>query len=79
MRVSMSQMASYYEANKMERLAYEQTMITCECGTKMKRQGLSSHRKHSPRHKIWADMMLSLETKQRTSSPPCSYSQSMTC
>ncbi len=65
MRFSMEQLSSYYQQNKAERLAYEQEYVTCPCGYKVKRQGLSSHRKHSPSHKIWADMMKSLEAKQQ--------------
>jgi hypothetical protein len=65
MRFSMSQMTTYYEANKAECLAYSQQIVVCPCGHRVKRQGLPSHRKYSPSHKIWADMLKSLEGKQQ--------------
>lgn len=78
MRLSMSQMSSYYHQNREAQLEYQQTVVACECGAQLKRQGMSSHRNHSPRHKIWADMMKSLAyKKQGTLDVPCSYNQSV--
>ena len=57
-------MSSYYFQNREVRLAYEHTVVTCPCGHEVKRQGLSSHKKWSPRHRVWVDTVKSLEYKK---------------
>ena len=58
-------MSSYYFQNREVRLAYEHTVVTCPCGHEVKRQGLTSHKKHSPRHRVWAGVVASQEAKKQ--------------
>jgi len=51
---------TYYAQNREQVLAKAHQVVVCECGEKIKRAGLSSHRKYSPRHRIWKQMTESL-------------------
>ena len=56
---------SYYAQNREQVLAKAHQVVHCECGEHVKRAGLSSHRKYSPRHRIWTQMRLSLASTER--------------
>ena len=64
MRLSMSQLTTRYSQHREAILAYEREFVTCECGHSVKRQGLSSHKTHSPRHRVWKQMVASQEAKK---------------
>lgn len=57
--------STYYQLNRESILSNAHSMIQCECGQNVKRGVLSSHRTHSPRHRIWKQMIASQEAIQR--------------
>lgn len=61
----MLSQTTFYAANKEQVLARAHEFVSCECGERIKRAGLGSHRKHSPRHRIWVQMNVSLELSQQ--------------
>lgn len=60
----MSKLTTRYSTHREAILAYEREFVTCECGHQVKRQGLSSHKTHSPRHKVWKQMVASQAGKK---------------
>lgn len=57
------EVSTYYALNKEQALKVAHTVVVCECGESVKKAGLSSHRKHSVRHRIWRQMTVSLESR----------------
>lgn len=61
----MESPSTYYQLNRESILSNAHSMIQCECGKNVKKGVLSSHRTHSPRHRIWKQMIVSQAATQR--------------
>jgi hypothetical protein len=56
---------TYYSVNREQVLAKTHQFVLCDCGQKVKRGCLSSHRTYSHRHRIWVQMTVSQEATGR--------------
>lgn len=57
------QISTYYNDNREKVLEKAHRWVVCACGEKIKYNSLSSHRQHSPRHRIYEQMMKSIHSK----------------
>lgn len=59
------EISTYYSQNREQVLTKAHQFVMCDCGQRVKRGCLSSHRTYSHRHRIWVQMLSSQEATQR--------------
>ena len=57
------QISTYYNDNREKVLEKAHRFVNCECGEKIRYNSLGSHRKYSPRHRIYEQMIKSINSK----------------
>ena len=55
--------STYYNDNREKVLQKAHQFVLCPCGERIKYNSLSSHRTHSPRHRIYEQMNKSVNMK----------------